>query len=331
LPYQPSTNYLEKAMSKKFNQPLSGNDMPRFSGPGSLFRLPTQATAEGLDVCFIGVGLDIGTSNRTGARFAPRQIRQESALIRPYSMATGAAPFDSFQIADIGDIALNTFNLSQSIEIITEHFCELLKFPVKPFSLGGDHTITLPILRAIANKHGPVAVVHIDAHTDTNDSMFGEKITHGTVFRRAIEEGLIEPKKMAQIGVRATGYSANDFDWSRQNGVNVIQAEDCWHRSLTPFMAEIRQQIGEKTPTYISFDIDGLDPSVAPGTGTPEPGGLTSIQALEIIRGCYGLNIIGGDLVEVSPPYDSTGNTALLAANLLFEMLCSLPGCIRRQ
>jgi len=318
-------------MSKKFNQPLSGNDMPRFSGPGSLFRLPTQATAEGLDVCFIGVGLDIGTSNRSGARLAPRQIRQESALIRPYSMATGAAPFDSFQIADLGDIALNTFNLSQSIEIITEHFCELLKSPVKPFSLGGDHTITLPILRAIANKHGPVAVVHIDAHTDTNDSMFGEKITHGTVFRRAIEEGLIEPKKMAQIGVRATGYNANDFDWSRQNGVNVIQAEDCWHRSLTPLMAEIRQQIGEKTPTYISFDIDGLDPSVAPGTGTPEPGGLTSIQALEIIRGCYGLNVIGGDLVEVSPPYDSTGNTALLAANLLFEMLCSLPGCIRRQ
>ena len=318
-------------MSKKFNQSLSGNDMPRFSGPGSLFRLPTQATAEGLDVCFIGVGLDIGTSNRTGARFAPRQIRQESALIRPYSMATGAAPFDSFQIADIGDIALNTFNLSQSIEIITEHFCELLKFPVKPFSLGGVHTITLPILRAIANKYGPVAVLHIDAHTDTNDSMFGENITHGTVFRRAIEEGLIEPRKMAQIGVRATGYNADDFDWPRQQGVNVIQAEDCWHRSLTPLIAEIRQQIGEKTPTYISFDIDGLDPSVAPGTGTPEPGGLTSIQALEIIRGCYGLNIIGGDLVEVSPPYDSTGNTALLAANLLFEMLCSLPGCIRRQ
>jgi len=318
-------------MSKKFNQSLSGNDMPRFSGPGSLFRLPTQATAEGLDVCFIGVGLDIGTSNRTGARFAPRQIRQESALIRPYSMATGAAPFDSFQIADIGDIALNTFNLSQSIEIITEHFCELLKFPVKPFSLGGDHTITLPILRAIANKYGPVAVLHIDAHTDTNDSMFGENITHGTVFRRAIEEGLIEPRKMAQIGVRATGYNADDFDWPRQQGVNVIQAEDCWHRSLTPLIAEIRQQIGEKTPTYISFDIDGLDPSVAPGTGTPEPGGLTSIQALEIIRGCYGLNIIGGDLVEVSPPYDSTGNSALLAANLLFEMLCSLPGCIRRQ
>lgn len=317
-------------MSKKFNQPLSGNDMPRFSGPGSLFRLPTQDTPEGLDVCFIGIGLDIGTSNRSGARLAPRQIRQESALIRPYSMATGAAPFDSFQIADLGDIALNTFNLSQSIKIITHHFDKLLKYPIKPFSLGGDHTITLPILRAAAKKHGPVAVIHIDAHTDTNDSMFGEKITHGTVFRRAIEEGLIEPKKMAQIGVRATGYSANDFDWSRQMGVHVTQAEDCWHRSLTPLMTEIRQQIGEKTPTYISFDIDGLDPSVAPGTGTPEPGGLTSIQALEIIRGCYGLNIIGGDLVEVSPPYDTTGNTALLAANLLFEMLCSLPGCIRR-
>ncbi len=315
----------------KLNQPLSGNQMPRFAGPGTLFRLPPQGTAQGLDVCFIGVGLDIGTSNRTGARFGPRQIRQESALIRPYSMATGAAPFDSFQIADIGDIALNTFNLAASLDTITQHYKDILKHTVKPFALGGDHTITLPILRAIAGKYGPVAMVHVDAHTDTNDTMFGEKITHGTIFRRSIEEGLIAPAKMVQIGVRGTGYNKDDFDWSRQQGVRVVQAEECWYKSLEPLMTEVRQQIGADTPTYISFDIDGLDPSAAPGTGTPEPGGLTSTQALEIIRGCYGLNIIGGDLVEVSPPYDTSGNTALLAANLLFEMLCSLPGCTRQH
>lgn len=315
----------------KLNQPLSGNQMPRFAGPSTLFRLPSQGTAQDLDVCFIGVGLDIGTSNRTGARFGPRQIRQESALIRPYSMATGAAPFDSFQIADIGDIALNTFNLAASLNTITRHYKDILKHTVKPFALGGDHTITLPILRAIAGKYGPVAMVHVDAHTDTNDTMFGEKITHGTIFRRAIEEGLIAPAKMVQIGVRGTGYNKDDFDWPRQQGVRVVQAEECWYKSLEPLMADIRQNIGTDTPTYISFDIDGLDPSVAPGTGTPEPGGLTGTQALEIIRGCYGLNIIGGDLVEVSPPYDTSGNTALLAANLLFEMLCSLPGCTRQH
>jgi guanidinobutyrase len=315
----------------EYNQPLSGNDMPRFAGPGSMFRLPCQTTPEGLDVCFIGVGLDTGTSNRTGARFGPRQIRQESTLVRPYCMATGAAPFDSFQIADLGDVPINTFNLTASISIIQNYYEGVLKFPVKPFSIGGDHSITLPILRAVANKHGPVAVIHIDAHTDTNDCMFGEKITHGTVFRRAIEEGLIDTRKMVQVGVRATGYSSDDFEWSRQQGVMVIPAEECWHKSLTPHMTTIRQHIGATQPTYISFDIDALDPSTAPGTGTPEPGGLTSIQALEMIRGGYGLNIIGADLVEVSPPYDSTGNTALLAANLLFEMLCSLPGCNRRQ
>ncbi len=318
-------------MSNEFNQPLSGNEMPRFSGPGTMFRLPAATSTENLDVCIAGIGLDIGTSNRNGTRFGPRQIRSESVMVRPYSMATGAAPFDSFQIADVGDVALNTYNLLKSIDIITEHYDELLKHPVKPFTLGGDHTITLPILRAIAKKHGPVAVVHIDAHSDVNDTQFGEKIAHGTVFRRAIEEGLIIPEKMVQIGVRATGYAADDFDWSRQQGVLVVEVEECWHKSLTPLMDEVRTMIGTETPTYISFDIDGLDPSIAPGTGTPEPGGLTGIQGLEIVRGCFGLNIIGGDLVEVSPPYDTTGNTALLAANLVFEMLCSLPGCVRRR
>lgn len=317
-------------VNDSFNQPLSGNQLPRFAGIASMFRLPTQNDSSGLDVAIVGVPLDIGTSNRTGTRFGPRQIRNESVLVRPYGMATGAAPFDSFQIADVGDVAVNPFSLLKSIDIIETYYRECLLHDVIPVSVGGDHTITLPILRAIASKHGPVAVVHVDAHADINDEMFGERITHGTIFRRAIEEGLIDASRMTQIGLRATGYSADDFDWSRRQGVRVVTAEECWYQSLAPLMEQVRDVVGEETPTYLSFDIDGLDPSVAPGTGTPEPAGLMTSQGLEIIRGCFGLNLVGCDLVEVSPPYDTSGNTALLAANLLFEMLCSLPGCKRR-
>lgn len=318
-------------MSSNFNQPVGGNEMPRFAGIASMFRLPTQENAEGVDVGIVGVPLDIGTSNRNGTRFGPRQIRTESVLVRPYSMATRSAPFDSFQVADLGDVALNPYDLTKCIAIIEKHYEDLLKYDIKPVSMGGDHTISLPILREIAKKHGPVALVHVDAHTDINDTMFGEKIAHGTIFRRAIEENLVDPHKMIQIGVRATGYTAEDFDWARNQGVQVVQAEECWYKSLAPLMDEFREKVGNETPAYLSFDIDGLDPSVAPGTGTPEPGGLTGAQGLEIIRGCYGLNLVGCDLVEVSPPYDTSGNTSLLAANLIFEMLCSLPGCIRRN
>lgn len=316
-------------MTTRFNQPQGGNEMPRFAGHASMFRLPTQANAEGLDIALVGVPLDIGTSNRAGSRFGPREIRCESVMVRPYGMYTQAAPFDSFQIADIGDVPLNTFNLLKSIDIIEDYFDDVLSHSAKTVSMGGDHTIALPILRATAKKHGPVALIHVDAHSDTNDSMFGERITHGTIFRRAIEENLVQADKMFQIGLRTTGYSAEDFDWARNQGARVVQAEDCWHKSLSPLMKEIRDVIGPETPVYLSFDIDGLDPSVAPGTGTPEPGGLTTIQGIEIIRGCWGLNMIGSDLVEVSPPYDTSGNTSLLAANLIFEMLCSFPGCQR--
>lgn len=318
-------------MAKDFNQPLSGNEMPRFAGPATMFRLPTQTSADGLDVAIVGVPLDIGTSNRTGSRYGPRQIRAESVLVRPYGMATRAAPFDSFQVADVGDVALNTFSLEKSIAIIEQHFDAVLATGAKTVSLGGDHTVTLPILRAQHKVHGPVALVHVDAHADVNDEMFGEKVTHGTIFRRAIEEGLVNPNKMVQIGLRATGYAADDFDWAKRQGVQVVTAEECWYQSLAPLMQQVRERIGTETPLYLSFDIDGLDPSVAPGTGTPEPAGLSTSQALEIIRGLWGLNLIGCDLVEVSPPYDTTGNTALLAANLVFEMLCSLPGCSRRD
>lgn len=321
---------MSDGQSSNFNQPLSGNEMPRFAGPGTMFRLPEVTDAASLDIGIVGVPLDIGTSNRPGARFGPRQIRAESVLVRPYGMATGAAPFDSFQVGDLGDVALNTFNLIESISIIERHFRTIVAEGAKTLSLGGDHTIALPILRAVAAVHGPVALVHVDAHSDTNDAMFGERITHGTIFRRAIEEGLVQPHKMTQIGLRATGYHADDFDWARQQGVQVVAAEACWNRSLTPLMEQVRERIGPATPTYLSFDIDGLDPSVAPGTGTPEPGGLSSAQGLEIIRGLFGCNLVGADLVEVAPAYDTSGNTALLAANLAFEMLCSFPGCKRR-
>lgn len=311
-----------------FNQPLGGNEMPRFAGPQTMMRLPSQATAEGLDACFVGIPLDVGTSNRPGTRLGPRQIRDESRMLRPYNMATGAAPFDSIQVADIGDVAINTFDLKKSVDIITAAYDDILKHDVIPLSLGGDHTMTYPILRAIARKHGPVALIHVDAHADINDEMFGEKIAHGTPFRRAYDDGLLVNDKVFQIGLRGTGYSPEDFNWARTKGWTVVQAEDCWGKSLKPLMEEIRAKIGD-TKVYLTYDIDSLDPAFAPGTGTVEIGGLTTWQALEIIRGCWGLNLVGGDLVEVSPPFDPSGNTALIGANLLYEMLCILPGVKR--
>ncbi|MDB5928347.1 MAG: agmatinase [Polaromonas sp.] len=312
-------------MTTTFNQPLGGNTMPRFGGWASMMRLPMQSEAAGLNAGFIGVPLDIGTSHRSGARFGPRQIRAESSLIRPYNMATGAAPFDALQVADLGDVAINTYNLQKSVEIIEKHYQPIIDTGCIPLTLGGDHTIVLPILRALARRHGPVALVHVDAHADVNDDMFGERLAHGTPFRRAVEEGLLQGSKVWQIGLRGTGYSADDFDWPRQQGFTVVQAHEVWYQSLAPLMARVRESIGD-APCYLSFDIDGIDPAYAGGTGTPEIGGLTVPQGLEIIRGCRGLNLVGADLVEVSPPYDLSGNTALLGANLLFEMLCVLPG-----
>jgi guanidinobutyrase len=317
-------------MNTQRNEPLSGNLMPRFGGPATMMRLKTQEGASGLDACFVGVPLDTGTSNRPGARFGPRQIRAESCLLRPYNMATRAAPFDSLAVADIGDVAINTYSLTKSIEIIETVYCGIMENGCRPLTMGGDHTIALPILRSARNKYGPIGLIHVDAHADINDTMFGEKVTHGTPFRRAVEEGLLDCRRVAQIGLRGSGYTAEDFDWSRQVGFRVVQAEECWHHSLTPLMEEIRAKVGGG-PVYLSFDIDALDPSVAPGTGTPEIGGLTSIQGLEIIRGCHRLDLVGCDLVEVAPAYDLSGNTALLAANLLFEMLCVLPAVEYRK
>ncbi|EBA11091.1 agmatinase [Roseobacter sp. CCS2] len=307
------------------NQPISGNDLARFSGPQSFMRLPEAATAEGLDVGFIGIPMDIGTSWRSGTRMGPKQLREQSAMIRPYNIQTGAAPFDALQCADLGDVPINTFSLSDSIDIITKTYATHLKHNVIPMTLGGDHTLTLPVLRAVAAKHGPVALVHVDAHADVNDEMFGMRETHGTVFRRAYEEKIISPDKVFQIGLRGTGYTADDFTEAAGWGFNQYLAPDLWHKSLSPLAADIKAKIGDQ-PCYITYDIDSLDPAYAPGTGTPEIGGLTTPQAMELIRGLRGVNIVGCDLVEVSPPYDSSGNTALTGANLMFEMLSILPG-----
>lgn len=306
-------------------QPLSGNAMPRFAGPATMMRLPARDDAAGLDACFVGVPFDLGTSNRSGARFAPRQIRAESSLLRPYNMGTRAAPFDALMVADVGDVPTNPYSLEDSVSRIETAFDAILAQGCVPLTIGGDHTIALPVLRAMARRHGPVGLVHVDAHADVNDRMFGAAIAHGTPFRRAVEEGLLDCSRVVQIGLRGSGYSAEDFDWPRAQGFRVVRAEQCWHRSLAPLMEEVRGDLG-KGPVYLSFDIDGLDPALAPGTGTPEIGGLSGAQALEIIRGCRGLDLVGCDLVEVSPPYDPSGNTALVAANLLFEMLCVLPG-----
>lgn len=307
------------------NQPISGNDLARFSGPNTFMRLPQANGLDDLDVAILGVPMDIGTSWRSGTRFGPKQIRSESAMIRPYNLQTGAAPFDSLQVADIGDLAINTFSLSESIRIISESYDQILSHDVIPVALGGDHSITLPILRAIARKHGPVALIHVDAHADVNDEMFGMRETHGTVFRRAWEEGLIIPEKVYQIGLRGTGYAATDFTEAQGWGFQMFLAPELWHKSLSNLGAEIRRDIGDR-PAYVTYDIDSLDPAYAPGTGTPEIGGLTTPQALELIRALRGLNIVGCDLVEVSPPYDPSGNTALTAANLVYELLCVLPG-----
>jgi len=308
------------------NQPQSGNAMPRFAGLATMMRLPAAASPQGLDAAFVGVPLDIGTSNRPGARFGPRQIRAESALLRPYNMATGAAPFDLLQVADLGDVPVNTYSIEKSLDIITGFYDAVLAADCRPLTLGGDHTIALPILRAVAKKHGPVALVHVDAHADVNDTMFGEAVAHGTPFRRAVDEGLLACDQVWQIGLRGTGYAADDFDWPRRQGFTIVPAHEVWYQSLAPLMAQVRERIGPRQPVYITFDIDGIDPAFAGGTGTPEIGGLTVPQALEIVRGCRGLNVVGGDLVEVAPPYDTSGNTALLGANLLYEMLCVLPG-----
>ncbi|KAG5838087.1 hypothetical protein ANANG_G00220070 [Anguilla anguilla] len=290
---------LRRGFSEKrpYNVPPSSEFVARVSGIATMAKLPYQESAEGLDAAFVGVPIDTGTSNRPGARFGPRHIRAESAMLRPCNAGTRAAPYESLMVADIGDVNVNLYDLKDTCKRIREAYRKIVATKCIPLTMGGDHTIAYPILQAVAEKYGPVGLIH---------------------------EGLLDCRRVVQIGLRGTVYTPDGYHWSREQGFRVVQAEDCWHKSLSPLMAEVRKQMGEG-PVYLSFDIDALDPGFAPGTGTPEIGGLTPIQGLEIVRGCRGLNLVGCDLVEVSPAYDTTGNTALTAANLLYEMMCALP------
>ncbi|MBP0577753.1 agmatinase [Labrys sp. LIt4] len=286
-------------------------------------RLP-MARPEEVDIALVGIPFDGGATNRTGARHGPREIRNQSSLVRRVHHVTGLSPFDRIRAGDCGDAPINPLDLMASLESIEAFYAEIRAAGARPLTAGGDHLTTLPILRALA-KQAPVGLVQFDAHSDTYDSFFGSRYNHGTPFRRAIEEGLVDPRRMIQIGIRGAISDAANYDFARTAGVRIIFIEEFMARGVADVMAEARAIIGDK-PTYLSFDIDALDPSFAPGTGTPEIGGMSSREAQAMIRLMGGAHLIGADLVEVSPPLDPSGLTALTGATLMFELLCVMAG-----
>ena len=306
-------------------KPTPGDVLPRFAGIATFMRLPyvAPADADEVDIGLIGVPWDGGTTNRPGARHGPRQIRDLSTMARNAHHATGIMPFELCNCADLGDTPVNPVDIEDTLERVEKFYAGVVAQGVLPLTAGGDHLITLPIMRALCND-GPMGMVHFDAHTDTLDRYFGEsKFTHGTPFRRAIEEGLLDPKRTVQIGIRGALYSARDKDWGLEQGIRVIEIEEYNDLGVDAVIAEARRVVGDEK-TYISFDVDALDPVYAPGTGTPEIGGINTYDAQKMIRGLRGLNLVGGDVVEVSPPFDMSGNTALVAVTMMFEILCLL-------
>ncbi len=303
--------------------PVSGNDLPRFAGIPTFMRLPHVAAAEAddVDIGIIGIPWDGGTTNRAGARHGPRQIRDLSTMARNVHHVTGVKPYHIANCADLGDSPVNPIDIEDTLQRIEAFYRPLVEKNIKPLSVGGDHLSTLPVMRALCQS-GPVGMVHFDAHTDTWDRYFGEsKYTHGTPFRRAIEEGLLDPKRTVQIGIRGSLYSENDKAWGLEQGIRVIEIEEYNDLGPDAVIAEARRVVGDGL-TYVSFDVDALDPVYAPGTGTPEIGGITTFDAQKMIRGLRHLDIVGADVVEVSPPFDMSGNTAMVAATLMFEILC---------
>lgn len=286
-------------------------------------RLPQVADAHGLDVALVGVPFDGGTSYRPGARMGPREIRAQSSLIRSYNYFQKVAPFDRLNVADVGDIDAPPISIEKAYGAIEAGIGAIAGAGAKPIVVGGDHSISLPVLRALARRHGPLALVQFDAHIDTWDEYFGGKYFHGTPFRRAIEEGLVDGARFIQVGIRGPMYGESDLDVHRQHGITMIDIDQVKDRGLAPVVEHIRQVA--TGPAYVTFDIDAVDPAFAPGTGTPEVGGLTSHEALRLVRGLAGVNVIGADVVEVSPLYDGPGQiTSVLASNLMFELLCAM-------
>lgn len=278
-----------------------------------------------VDIALVGVPWDGGTTNRPGARHGPRQLRDMSTMIRMVHPATGVRPFHAQNCADLGDCPVNPADVQNTLGRVQTFYERLAGLDILPLSAGGDHLISLPILRALAKESpSPLAMIHFDAHTDLYDRYYdGFLYTHGTPFRRAIEEGLLNPERVVQIGIRGTMYDGEDIQWGRQQGVHIITIETLMDQGMDAIMAQAAAVVGNH-PTYVSFDIDALDPAFAPGTGTPEIGGFSTFQAQRMIRKLYGLNLVGADLVEVSPPFDASGGTAYVGASLMFELLCAL-------
>jgi agmatinase len=305
---------------------------PRFAQPATFMRLPHVEDPAGLDVAIVGVPFDGGTSYRTGARLGPREIRAQSSLIRPYSYFQKVAPFDVLRVADVGDVDAPPTSIEKAYAAIEQAMDRILGAGAIPLAVGGDHSISLPILRSVARRHGPVGLVQFDAHIDTWDEYFGGKYFHGTPFRRAIEERLIARGRFVQVGIRGPMYGEEDFDFHREHGITMIDIDRVKADGVDNVIETMRSVLGGEGKIFVTFDIDGIDPAFAPGTGTPEVGGLTSHEAQRLIRGLAGLPIVGCDVVEVAPQFDGPSQiTSLLAANLMFELLCVVAGSRARR
>ena len=312
--------------------PLSGMDTPRFAGIATFMRLRQVALedADDVEIGLVGVPWDGGTTTRPGARHGPRQLRDLSTMIRLVNQATGLRPFHTARCADLGDASVNPADLQDSLQRIGGFFTRLRAKGITPMVAGGDHLISLPVLRGLFQGE-PFGMIHFDAHTDFYDKYFGGyTLTHGTPFRRAAEEGLLDPRRVVQIGIRGTAYDGEDVAWARAQGVRIVMIEELMDRGPDSIMDEARAIVGDR-PTYVSFDIDGIDPSQAPGTGTPEIGGFSTHQAQRMIRRLQGLDLVGADLVEVSPPLDATGGTAWVGVSMMFELLCELADAVARR
>lgn len=312
------------------NDKLNARATPRYTGLPTFMRVPPIRDAAEVEIAMIGVPFDAAVTNRPGARHGPREIRNMSTLIRAIHPVSKINPFKLCRVGDLGDVPLlHPYDLQATVQDIADFYRKVQATGAVPLSAGGDHSITFPILQAIGEKR-PVGLVQIDAHTDTWDEFFGSKFTHGAPFRRAVEAGVLDPKRTIQIGIRGAQNTEEGWTFSRNSGMRFVFMEEFTEMGTKAVIDEIRRVVGGG-PTYVSFDIDALDPAFAPGTGTPEVGGLTTVEAQALLRGLQGVDLVGGDVVEVSPPFDPTGNTALVGATMMYEILCVLADAVRRR
>ena len=313
----------ENPRSGPLRGPVDATRVPRFAGPATFARLPRIDEVSDVDVAVVGVPFDSGVSYRPGARFGPAHVRASSRLLRPYNPAADVEPFATQQVVDAGDLAVNPFDIEAAIAEVESGARSLLERAGRLVTIGGDHTIALPLLRAMAAKHGPVAVVHFDAHLDTWDSYFGAAYTHGTPFRRASEENLLDRSACLHVGTRGPLYGTSDLAEDTRLGFQVVGSVEMDDLGVRGAIERIRERVGQR-PVYVSVDIDVLDPAFAPGTGTPEAGGLSSRELLAILRGFADLDLVGADVVEVAPAYDHAEITGIAAAHVLYELVSAL-------